>query len=134
MNEFKFQNTNEVILTLDICGHPYTFNCSPTNYPFIKKVAELSRETQKLLLEFNEHRKGSLLESEKAFDFLYDKEKEIIEILLPGKFEELFQLASQDLMNMVDLISFLLNSIQKKGAEAKIASVVPKVPEDAERL
>lgn len=130
-NEFRFQNKNQVLLTLDICGAPYQFDVSPTNYGLIKKVAELSRETQRLLAEFNAKKKDTLFDMEKAFDFLKEKEQEIMEILLPGKWEELFKLAGQDLMNMVDLISFLAERIQSKGAKAKKDSLAPEVPQDA---
>ena len=133
-NEFRFENKNQVMLTLDICGTPYQFDVSPTNYGLIKKVAELSRETQKILVEFNAKKKETLFDMEKAFDFLKEKEQEVLEIMLPGKWDELFKLAGYDLMNMVDLIAFVSDRIKSKGAKAKKDSVSPEVPEDAEKV
>lgn len=131
---YAFPNKNQVILVLDIAGTPYEFNVSPTNHAFVKKVAELSREMQKLLVEFNAKKKESLFDMEGAFDFLRDKEQEIVEILLPGKWEELFKLAGYDLMNMVDLITFIVSKVKQKGVEAMKEQIVPEVPADGAEI
>lgn len=131
MNDFTFSRKNEVLLDLTICGSPYTFNVSPTNYGFIKRIAELSREVEKILTEFNSKKKDSIFDIEKAFDFLKDKEKEVIEILLPGKWDELFTLAGQDLMEMVELITFISEKVKASGSAAKKDAVIPELPEGA---
>lgn len=134
-NVFTFSSEHEVLLKLEICGKPYTFNCSPSNYDFVKRVAALSRQAEIVLRDFNAQPKEKPEDVEKAFDFLCEKEKEIIGILLPGKWDELFDLANHDLMNMVDLIAFISNKVKEKGAAAKIASVAPvAVPQDAQEL
>ena len=131
--EFEFRKKSNELKVL-IQGKGYTFDCSPTNYGFIKKVAELSREVQKIMADFEKTKKDSLFDVEKSFDFIMQKEKAVIDVLMPGKWDELFELAGQDLFNMVELISFVSEKIRTKGAMAKIQSVAAPVPEDAEQV
>ncbi len=134
MKEFSFK-PKQHIHKVNICGKVYDFNCSPTNWSYVKKVAELSREVQKYAEEFNAIPKDTLFDIEKAFDFLKDKEKAIIEAVLPGKFDELFEAAGYDVLEMVDLIAFVTDEIKSAGAQAKKAEIQPAgAPADAEAV
>lgn len=133
MAEFRFKEKRE-ILTVTINGRDYQFDCSPTNYDFVKRVAALSREVEDISRKYNEMPKNNLDELEKAFDFIREKEQAVIELIIPGKWDELFKEAGSDLLEMVDLIAFVAKEITKHGAQARRQAVTPDVPQDAEAV
>ncbi|MEI8095877.1 MAG: cell division protein ZapA [Spirochaetales bacterium] len=131
MASFDF-NRRKNEITLSVCGKDYSFDISPTNYDFVKKVAVLSREVEELSGRYNAMPKDSLADLEAAFDLILEKERQVIEVLLPGKWDELFDLAGHDLLAMVDLIGFITGEIKGAGVAAKVASVTPAVPDGPE--
>lgn len=124
MAEFKFKERKN-ILVLKICGKEYSFDVSPTNYSFVKKVAGLWHEVEAVVNRFADTKNKPFKDIEKSFDYIKEKEQEIVEFLLPGAWDELFALANTDLMNMVDLIGFIASEIKAAGVQAKIDSVEP---------
>jgi hypothetical protein len=134
VKDFSFK-PKQHIHSVKICGKVYDFNCSPTNWSYVKKVSDLSREVQKYADEFNALPKDTLFDIEKAFDFLKDKEKAVIEAVLPGKFDELFEASGHDVLDMVDLIAFITDEIKSAGAQAKKEAVQPvEAPADAQAV
>ena len=134
MKEFAFK-PKQHIHSVNICGKVYEFNCSASNWDYIKKVAEASRQVQKYADEFNTMPKDSLFDIEKAFDFLKEKEKAVIEAVIPGKFDELFEASGYDIIEMIDLIAFITDEIKSVGAQEKKEAITPaKAPEDAETV
>jgi hypothetical protein len=131
MASFEFKaRKNELALT--VCGKVYSFDISPTNYDFVKKVAVLSREVEELSGRYNAMPKNSLSDLEAAFDLILEKERQVIEVLLPGKWDELFDAAGHDLLAMVDLIGFMTSEIKGAGVAVKVDSIVPAVPDGTE--
>lgn len=133
MAEFRFKERKNII-TLTIEGKEYRFDCSPTNYGFVKRVAVLSREVQAASEQYNLSPKDTLFDIEKAFDLIKAKEEEAIEAILPGCWDELFKASGSDLMAMVDLIVYITGEIKAAGANAKRAEIAPEIPQDAETV
>ena len=64
-----------------------------------------------------------------------DKEKAVVEAVLPGKFDELFEASGHDVLEMVDLIAFITDEIKSAGAQAKKAEIQPtEAPADAQAV
>lgn len=134
MKEFAFK-PKQHIHSVNICGKVYEFNCSPSNWDYIKKVSSLSRDVQKYAADFNALPKETLFDIEKAFDFLKEKEQAVVEAVMPGTFDELFEASGYDILEMVDLIAFITDEIKSAGAKIKKESIRPaEVPEDAETV
>jgi hypothetical protein len=134
VKEFVFKPKKH-IHSVNICGKVYEFNCSPSNWDYIKKVSALSRDVQKYAEDFNAMPKETLFDIEKAFDFLKEKEKAVVDAVLPGKFDELFEASGHDILEMVDLIAFITDEIKSAGAELKKESIrAAEAPADAETI
>ncbi len=134
MDEFRFSKKANATVTLKICDEVYEFNCSPTNYSFIKKVAALSREADNILGKISGHKAGSVEDWAEQSEFLRQKEQEIIETLLPGKWDELFKLANEDLLDMAELIAFIAERINAKSLEVRAEAIKPAIPVNAPEI
>jgi len=133
MAEFRFKERKN-ILELKICGKDYSFDVSPTNYSFVKKVAGLWHEVKSVMDRFADAKGKPFEDMEKTFDYIKEKEQEIVEFLLPGAWDELFALAGNDLMNIVDLIGFIAGEIKGAGVKAKIEAIEPSEPKGTDEI
>lgn len=134
MDEFNFSKKTNATVTLKICDDVYEFNCSPTNYSFIKKVAALSREAENILNGMRGQNPSTVSAWAEQSEFLRQKEQEIIETLLPGKWDELFKLANEDLLDMAELIAFIAERINAKSLESRAEVIKPAIPENAPEI
>lgn len=125
MAEFRFKERKELV-KLTICGKEYTFDVSPSNYKYVKQISGIYREVMNSVDLFSKSKDISLEEIEKQFDLIKEKEQSFVELLLPGAWDDLFEKAGNDLMNMVDLMTFISSNIKGAGVKAKIESVRPE--------
>lgn len=124
MQEFYFaRKKNELVLK--ICGKDYSFNASASNYKFVKAVASFWRETLAVVDKIAAMKGDSPDDMETAFDLLKDKEKSMVDYLMPGSWDELFEKAGYDLMDMADMLTFIAGEIKSAGVSAKVESVKP---------
>lgn len=124
MKEFDFQEKKN-ILTVKICGKEYSFNVSPTNYKFIKTVAGLWHEVEAMTKKLADMKHLPMGDLEAQFDAIKEKEQQMVEAILPGSWDELFEKAGYDLLSMVDLLTFVAGEIKSAGVAAKVESVKP---------
>jgi len=124
MKEFNFKERKNV-LVLKICGKDYRFDVSPTNYKFVKAISAIWREVEDLTKKFANSKNEDLGTIEAQFDAIKAKEQEMVELLIPGAWDELFEKAGNDLLDMVDLLTFIASNIKGAGVAAKVDSVKP---------
>lgn len=125
MDQFNFRKQSGNTLSLDLCGTVYTFDVSPTNYGYVKRMATLAREIDLMAKAIGELQTSDWKQIESAFDQLKGKEKDVLEAILPGAWEDLWPKAGEDLMNMVELIMFVAEKVKDAGAKAKIEAALP---------
>jgi hypothetical protein len=124
VKEFNFAGKKSE-LVLKICGKDYSFNASASNYKFVKTVASFWRETLAVVDKIAAMTGDSPDDLETAFDLLKDKEKGMVDFLMPGAWDELFEKAGYDLMDMMDMLTFIAGEIKGAGVSAKVESVKP---------
>lgn len=96
------------------------FDCSPTNYRFIKRAAEAGKAIQAAL--------GGGLTADRVDDIV-KAERDAFETVAPGQWEEFFAFLDEDVENIAHLIKMMLETVRARGIEAKADSVSPAVPD-----
>lgn len=125
MEEFRFKERSNIIRlsvkkergdgTED--AKVLVFDCSPTNYRFIKRAAEAGKMLESAI-------KGGLRPS--AIDDVVEAERAAFELVAPKEWEEYFQFLDEDVEDMALLLKLMLSTIREKGIEAKKADIVPQ--------
>ena len=127
MSEFVFKSRkSEVELTIQ--GKLYRFDVSPTNYQFVKNVSSMAREVEEMSVKIVSMDKSSWTEIETAFDSIQEKQKRVIDTLLPGSWDELYAASGEDLLGMVELIVYIGNEIRDGATKAQRRAVEPVEP------
>lgn len=124
MAEFNFKSKkNEVKLAVRKDGEEVkelVFDCSPTNYRFIKRAAAAGRAIESALSE------GLTVDH---IDDIVKAEREAFEVMAPGQWDEYFEFLDEDVGNIAQLIKMMLETVRAKGIEAKADAVAPAVPD-----
>lgn len=130
--EFKKRQNN---LTVEINGQKYEASFSPGDYNFIKKISSLAKLVTETLEESKKpSKKKGLFAAESELDELLSREKAVIDAILPGKWDELFEMAGGNLAGMVDLVIFLVTEVTRAAGQARLQEVMPETPTDAEDI
>ena len=123
---YSFSNRKREV-TLEIEGKSYKVDVSPTNGRFIKSIAAMVDEVVNLAAGMSGVREGGWKEISGIVDSLVEKEKAVMNIILPGQWEELFQQSGEDVIGMVDLIVYIGNQI-KEGATKAVREEIEPAP------
>ncbi len=126
MEEFKFkEKKNEVKLSVKkeradgtVDEKVLVFDCSPTNYRFIKRATEAGKALESAM-------KGGLKPAD--IDEALAAERMAFELVAPGQWDEYFTFLGEDLEDMIMLIRLMIMTIRDKGIAAKKAEIAPAV-------
>lgn len=94
------------------------FECSVSNYSFIKNVIGWGEEISMLSKSI----------SEKSILSIIEKEKQVFEAIAPGQWDEFFAFLDEDIAFMTQLVGLVTNKVIEKGFESKKAEIEPEVP------
>ena len=96
------------------------FDCSPSNYQFLKNAVDAGKAIEKTLAN------GLKVDD---IETIMESERMAFETMAPGRWDEFFEFLEQDVATMAYLVKAMLETIRRKGAEAKAAEITPKVPD-----
>jgi hypothetical protein len=117
-NAFCFQDRKKK-LTIDIEGRVFELDISPSNYDTTKKIKALIKETMGLSdslfskITTTEDPAAKFDELEAAYEEARASCERIINGLYPGRWEELWELAGHDVLNVLDAIKYIGDLIGK---------------------
>jgi hypothetical protein len=115
---------------VELYDRKYSFDVSPNNRDFVKKIVSFQSEVQGIM-EVLSKDKGDAMGIVKAYDAVFDKEREVLNFILPGKWDELFAEAGGDLVVMAQLVAYVVTQIASAFAQNKLDEDRAEVPEGA---
>lgn len=127
MSEFNFKSRKNLV-TVKIEGREYSFDISPTNYQFVKNVSSMAREVEDLSAKIGAMTEPNWGKIAEAFELIEQKQRAVIDNLLPGAWDELYAASGEDMEGMTELIVYIGREIQEGFAKAKIKAVEPVAP------
>lgn len=132
MGSFNTRSATKKV-EVEIYDKKFSFDASPSNHVFVKKTVSFAGDVQKIIGELSAS-KGGLEDVAKAYDAVYDKEKEILDFILPGEWDGLFAEAGHDLLVMAQLVGFVIGEIAEAFSQGRIEAVTASVPDGAEEV
>lgn len=115
---------------VELYDRKYSFDVSPNNRDFVKRVTSFQTELQAIMeVLVSSGRTGA--DVAQAYDAVYDKEREVLDFILPGKWDELFAEAGGDLVVMAELIAYVVTKISEAFAQGVLERDRAEVPEGA---
>lgn len=124
-------NNKDHTVEIDLFGKVYPLNVSPTNHGYIKQCVALQAEG-KTILTSDMANASTLAEVDELFARLAEKQRQLIEIILPGEWDNLWNSCRQDVLTMTELILFVVNELRSGAGRAMVAQAAPRRPEGEE--
>lgn len=122
MIEFK-RKERDYRIEMRLLGADYVVNVPATSEIFLKKINAARKEG----MEISEKAKVTT-DIDEAFvllDKLMAKNREVIDMVLPGKWDDIYVAAEGDIEVMSEVVVFVVHNIMQSANKAKLADVAP---------
>lgn len=127
MAEFTFKPRKNLV-SVKIEGKEYSFDISPTNGEFVKKIASMARDVESASVAIGAMSTPNWGAIDEAFDLIKAKQMAVVDLVAPGAWDELYAASGKDVMGMTELVAFIAGEIQEGFTKAQRKAVEPVAP------
>lgn len=121
MVEFK-RKERDYRLELKILEREYVVTIAPTSDVLLKKLASARAEGATIMEAV---KAANLDETLALIDKLMDRNKEIVDLTLPGKWDELYAGTDGDFLELTEITAFIVHNVLYSATKSKLAAVAP---------
>jgi len=126
MSEIRFKSKKNIVTipvekeieTGEIQKKILSFDCSPTNFTFVKKAAAAA-DTVRRIMDISAD-----VMSESEIDELMKACQCAFDAMAPGRYLEFFEYLDYDIVFMAQLINHMVSQIKTAGVSAKTESII----------
>ena len=121
MIEFK-RKERDYRIEMKLLGSDYVVNVSPTSHVLLKQVQTLQDEARAMLKSLDSATVETIVDIVEA---VLAKEKAVVDLLLPGAWEGFYDELKGDVLDLTELVAFVVAKVLQGASTAKLAAVAP---------
>lgn len=121
MVEFK-RKERDYRIEMKILDKEYVVNVSPTSHVLLKQVQTLQDEAKEMLKSIESATVETIVG---IVEGVLVKEKAVIDLLIPGAWDGFYAELSGDVLDLTELVAFVVAKVLQGTSQAKLAAVAP---------